>query len=80
LFFLAYKLVCNQGDLSGILLSIVYHPYQWRRHTRAHTDPGSGEFLCALVNHARSTYTAIALLYIELRHVEKLSMPLIYDF
>ena len=35
-------------------------------HTLAHTDPGPGEFLCALVNHARSTYTATALLYIEL--------------
>ena len=29
---------------------------QWRSYTRAHTAPGPGEFLSALVNHARSTY------------------------
>ena len=31
-------------------------PMQWRSYTRAHTGPGPGEFLSALVNHARSTY------------------------
>ena len=29
---------------------------QWRSYTRAHTGPGPGEFLSALVNYARSTY------------------------
>ena len=45
---------------------------QWRSYTRAHTGPGPGEFLSALVNHARSTYlnrNSVAV-YIELCHVE----------
>ena len=29
---------------------------QWRSYTRAHTGPGPGEFLSALVNHVKSTY------------------------
>ena len=29
---------------------------QWHSYTRAHTGPGSGEFLRALVNYVRSTY------------------------
>ena len=29
---------------------------QWRSYTQAHTSPGPGEFLSALVNHVRSTY------------------------
>ena len=37
-------------------ISTTVHYYQWRSYTRAHTGPGPGEFLSALVNHARSTY------------------------
>ena len=37
-------------------VSIILHPQQWCSYTRAHTGPGSGEFLNALVNHVRSTY------------------------
>ena len=49
-----------------------YRDTQWRSYTRAHTGPGPGEFLSALVNHAKSTYlnrNSVAV-YIELCHVE----------
>ena len=43
---------------SEFSLSIRRFPrwWLWRSYTRAHTGPGPGEFLSALVNHARSTY------------------------
>ena len=47
----------------------------------AHTGPGPGEFLSALVNHARSTYlnrNSIAV-YVKSWRI-KLPMSLIYDF
>ena len=58
-----------------------FHEKQWRSYTRAHTGPGLGEFLSALVNHVRSTYlnrNSIAV-YVKLWRI-KLPMPLIYDF
>ena len=52
--------------------------------TRAHTGPGPGEFLSALVNHLKSAYlnhnSIRNLLYINLSRGIKLPMPLIYDF
>ena len=69
----------NRGCRSGFKTS--KSAIQWRSYTRAHTGPGPGEFLSALVNHARSTYlnrNSIAV-YVKSWRI-KLPMPLIYDF
>ena len=49
---------------------------QWRSYTRAHTGPGPGEFLSALVNNVKSTEPV----YRIMSRAIKQPMPLTYGF
>ena len=67
-----HSLLAVQNESDNLVSKPSLAPVQWRSYTRAHTGPGPGEFLSALVNHARSTYlnrNSVAV-YIELYHVE----------
>ena len=72
-------MLCTTASVGGLIeKSDGYN--QWRSYTRAHTGPGPGEFLSALVNHVRSTYlnhnSVAACIYRIMSCRIKLPMPL----